>query len=203
MKKIGTYFLMGLIVLMLVAQGVSAGDESDPEIRDDEKDVQSWIFFKGPFSNFLFKHIDIVSCWFFEDSAEPDMFYVTLKVREFRFSLLNTTYAVQWYYNDVWCYCLMNVGRNGAVQSARVGYFNGTIEYRNETVFAVDEAKNTVTITVPKACVCNPGLGAVLTDPFAAAILLPNSEKVLNLFPLVSLVGSDDAIEGRDYSIEY
>jgi hypothetical protein len=75
MKKI-----IGILIGMLffgtkLSQVALAGDENDPEFTDDEKDVRMWNIFKGPLANTLFKNVDILSCWFYENPEEPNNFY--------------------------------------------------------------------------------------------------------------------------------
>ena len=188
---------------LLVIPLVSAGSESDPEIQDNEQDVALWIFLKGPISNLLFKHLDILSCWFSEEPTEPDIIFVSLKIQTIRPSIFNATYTVQWYYQDIWCYCIMNCDRTGSVEHAYAGYLIGNHDYRNETDCEIDETGQIITFGIPKIYINNPSAGAVLTDPFAITILLPYSNWLITRFPILGLVGYDEAIEGRDYTVLY
>ena len=199
MKKIIVLSLCTLLLMPLV----SAGTENDPEIQDENQDVALWIFLKGPLSNLLFKHLDILSCWFSENHTEPDTLYVSMKIHTIRPSLFNATYTVQWYYQDIWCYCIMNIDRKGEVEQAYTGYLIDNHDYRNETICKIDETRQIITFSIPKVYVNNPGVGEVLRDPFAVTILMPYSNRLISRFPILGLVGYDEAMEGRDYIIQY
>jgi len=79
MKKITSLIICIMLVLPILPFVVSAGDEENPEIEDPEDDVLLFAMHQMPILGKFFKHFDIISSWFHEDSDEPDILYITMK----------------------------------------------------------------------------------------------------------------------------
>jgi len=159
-KIVGLFVCMLLITTILPINAI-AGDENNPEIKDKRGD--------------MFKHADIISVWFHEDSNNPDYLYVSFKVRDLidRTQTLEIIYVIDW-------------GFNGNVYSASLHVFpygvsefisgknniNGN-EYENYVIcngiFDVDT--NIMTWIIPKNAIGNPNPGGLLTEPFASTHL--------------------------------
>lgn len=57
-----------------------------------------------------------------------------------------------------------------------------------------------MTVTVPKKYVANPCPGIVFSDLIIGVYLTPNQVK---FFPHASVIAYDEALDGRDYIIQY
>lgn len=201
--KITAILLCLLFIGTTCSQLVCAGDEADPELIDDERDVRMWFLFKGPFVNILFKSIDILSCWIYEKPEEPDNFFITIQMRSLHFGYFNTTYTMLWECNNNSGYAFFGHKLKNEQFYAIVGYREHFTDYRYETNASVDIEKKTVTITVPKKYVGNLSVGDVLENPLCGATLRPNKEALSYRFPFLSLFAYDEVLNGRNYTIQY
>jgi hypothetical protein len=124
-------------------------------------------------------------------------------MRDIRFGFFNTTYTVMWEYDDKTCFAYCGHQLFNKQLHAIAGYNENYTQYKYETIAEADITKNTITITVPKNDVGNPGMGDVLRNALIGSFLIPNQKKLLNLFPYASIFAYDEALDGRDYIIQY
>ncbi len=201
--KITAIIVCLLFIGTTCSQIVCAGDEDDPELIDDDKDVRMWFIFKGPLVNILFKDIDILSSWFYEDPAEPEDFFITIQMRSLHFGYFNTSYTVMWECNNNSGFAIFGHKLKNEQLYALVGYSEHFTDYRYETNASADIEKKTVTITVPKKYVGNLSMGDVLKNPICTATLRPNQGALSYRFPFLSLFAYDEVLNGRDYILQY
>jgi hypothetical protein len=142
----------------------SAGDEENPEIKDPERDLGGLF---GIFFPRFFKHIDIISGWFYETSDEPDTIYIALKVKELKNKELRTIYSVHWEYKGKEYATGIHTYSKGEYFIA----FTGCMEMGNETLYEIDAYydldKNIITWIVPKEYIGDPEPGEILDLPFS------------------------------------
>jgi len=203
MKKIIGMGLSMLFFGTMLTPMVLAGSENDPEITDEEKDVSLYTIYHGPFVNAVFKNVDLLSCWFYEDPAEPQNFYITMKIRSIRFGFFNTTYVVGWECSGKPGFAVFSQSFFNRKSQAYVGFFNDSEdykEYRYETQAQVDATTHTVTIMVPKQYIANLEAGDVLSYLAAGILLIPHLKQMI---PDASVIAFDTAIGETDYTIQY
>ena len=213
--------IIGLFVCMLLATTIlsitaMAGDENNHEIVDEENDCSGplvthpirlkvfQIFGILPIDSF--DCFDIVSAWFYEDSAEPEYLYAALKLKDLTVVDQDALYSVSWSYmgkdyvvgsylwqNGEETYCIVGISR-----WLSIGYKTAEATY--------DFEKNIVTFKFSKEYIGNPSPGDVITHTFAGSGLR------LNFEPLTLLFGSGELVRdrapntktyGKDYIIQY
>ena len=191
-----------MLLMTILSFVSSAGDEENPEIEDGEKDLEG--FFGMLFPRF-FKHIDIISGWFYENSTEPNTLYIALKVRDLEYKKLRTIYSIHWEYN----------GKPYATGIHTYSYgeslvaFTGCMEVGNETMYEIDAffdlEKNIITWDVPKEYIGNPEPGEVLKFPFAWNGIRFISDKWIELYIRIFGEGelAKDVAFGEGYTIQF
>jgi hypothetical protein len=180
----------------------SAGDEENPEIEDGKRDLGG-IF--GLVLPRFFKHIDIISGWFYEESSEPNTLYIAMKVRELQLKKLRTIYSIHWEYKGKEYAVGIHTHSNGDFSIA----FTGCMEMGNETMYEIDASydfeKNIITWSVPKEYIGNPEPGEVLELPYSWNGIRFIDEKWLDLYIKIfneSELAKDWAY-GGNYVIQY
>jgi len=161
MKMILNILISSMLVITVLAINVSAGDENDPEIVDDEKDLFGLREFY-PLPKILypfFKYIDIIAGWFSENQEAPDMLSVSLKVKTFDYKSLNTRYVFWWSYNNVDYVAAFITHSNGLFEVGVAGYIdeNGT-EVFNAVDYLIDKENNSITFHIQKILLVIPHL---------------------------------------------
>jgi len=200
MKKIIGVVIGMLLFGTILTQVALAGDEDHPDLVDDSRDVKVILkigTLHGPTAEILFKNIDILSAWFWEDASQPENLYVTLKMGNVRVGLFSTTYLFDWQYDGKYCFACVGHNFLSNHWSAEVGYEDE--EYYNyETNAVIDYKKNTITVTVPKEYVADPQPGTVIQKTYAATFIYPP-------FPLVIPFAYDETIRwsSTNYIIQY
>jgi hypothetical protein len=197
MKKAIRYLITTLLCCAMLMPAACAGSENDPEIIDTEKDVQVLTNYTGGFANALFRNVDLLAGWFYEDSAKPENIYLTIKLRGLRFGFFNTSYGVGWEFE----------GKSWAVvaqQSLFKRQIKAWVGYDLEqkvTICAVTDAKsNTITFTIPKKDIMSPAAGETLNGICAAAFSLPNHR---DLLPKNMGIAYDEALTFSSYTVQY
>lgn len=101
MRKICEILVCALVVATLIPLGVIAGNSDGPEVEDRIRDVKAFGLFRV-FPQNLFKHIDVVSAWFYENIDNPDDLYISLRLREIKEAthILEAIYLVSWLHNN-------------------------------------------------------------------------------------------------------
>ena len=191
-----------MLVLPILPFVVSAGDEENPEIIDWERDLEG--LFGMLFPRF-FKHIDIISGWFYENSTEPNTLYIALKVKELEYKNLRTIYSIHWEYNGKPYATGIHTHSNGESLLA----FTGCMEAGNETMYEIDVffdlEKNIITWNVPKEYIGNPEPEEVLELTFAWNGIRLISDNWIELYTRIfgeSELAKDGAF-GEDYTIKF
>ena len=202
MKKIKSLIIFIMLVLPILPFVASAGDEENPEIIDWERDLEG--LFGMLFPRF-FKHIDIISGWFYENSTEPNTLYIALKVKELEYKKLRTIYSIHWEYNGKPYATGIHTHSYGESLVA----FTGCMEIGNETMYEIDVffdlEKNIITWSVPKEYIGNPEPGEVLEFPFAWNGIRFISDQWIELY--VKIFGESELAKdwafGEDYTLQF
>ena len=214
--------VISICMLFLVsAFTVSAGDESDPEIIDDEEEnfdlfgplidnqLIQRIFVRFQIFNLEdFDAIDIVSSWIYENSQEPNYLFAAVKVKNLEYMSQRGVFTVHWRYND------KNWGVGSHIHSSGqyINCFAGEDHTSAKTQAEVnyDLENNIVTFKLAKDSVGDPQPGEVLTNTWSWACLRFTFEPLSWIFggemakdyaPGLTDIGNADY--GRDYTIKY
>jgi hypothetical protein len=173
-KKICIPILVMLLITVVIPFNVIAGDEENPEIKDRRLDVKLFGIIGGIPQSY-FKHIDIISGWFYEDNNEPDYLFVSLKMRDLQSTsdTLEALYSVCWIYNHVPYQTVVKLHSNGIFGSYYV-VVNNDKSYSCEGTLDIED--NIITWRVPKDIIGNPQPGESLTTTSAYALLRPYDE---------------------------
>ena len=203
MKKITSLIICIMLVVPILPFVVSAGDEENPEIEDPEDDVILFGMYPMNLLGKFFKHFDIISSWFHEDSDEPDILYITMKVKRYKPARQMAFYSVFWYYNDTQYVALIITSRG---EDTYTGIqINESTFVPVEDFYTINEEENKITFAIPKDIIGDPEPGDTLNNPSALGGVRFVSDKLSQL--LMMLVGTnilavDLTNEGIDYTIE-
>jgi hypothetical protein len=205
MKKIIGILVCALFVAMLFPLGTIAGDSDDSEVEDRIRDVKLFGIFSF-LPQYLFKHIDIVSAWFSENSDKPDYLYVSLRLRniEEKTKMLEAIYVVPWLNNNNYFLTGVHVFPSG-VEDYYIGISmdeNSIIDDYFECDGTYDFENNIITWMVPKDVVGNLQPGDVLYDICPHTHLRFPYESGLPMMDLFKDL-SNNAKTSNDYIIQY
>ena len=195
--------LVGFLIPLI--GNVNAGTESDPELKDRILDVR-FNGFLPLYPQILFKYLDIVSVWFEEKSDNPDIIYVSLKLRDIvtKTDSLEVIYLVGWFYQNEQYICSIHIHPEGVYGNPYICRQIGNDEYDNFHVVecTLDVDKYIVTWEVPKDTVGNPAKGHMITGVYGFTNNRATEESGL---PRVDLFKdlTWNAKSNRDYKIQY
>ncbi len=203
MKKITSLIICIMLVLPILPFVVSAGDEENPEIEDPEDDVLLFAMHQMPILGKFFKHFDIISSWFHEDSDEPDILYITMKVKRYKPARQMAFYSVFWYNKDIQYAAVIITSRGEDIYSGI--QINESNFVPVEDFYTINKEENKITFAIPKDIIDNPQPGDTLNNPSALGGVRFISENLSNL--LMRLFGTnvlavDFTDNGMDYTIE-
>jgi hypothetical protein len=160
MKKIINFFLCLIITSTFFTINLNANLNNDPEIKDETGDT-------------LFRYVDILSVWFFENSDEPEYLYIKMEIRDLSRSWIGGLYQIEWTYNDVIYASFASIGYMGS--SIPKGLICG--EYgrgTNNDLFNmkscdgnIDIEMGLITWKIPKINIGNPDVGDILREPWS------------------------------------
>lgn len=204
MKKYLTSLLCCFLVVGLLPQMVNAGDETNPEVTDPKNDVLLFGLFTIPVVNRLLKHIDILSTWFYENSDEPNVVYVTLKLQDVKKIRLMGIYGIDWYHEGIE-YTVITIFEHGKENTSGI-QIEGTTFFPMNDFYTIDEEKNTITWAIPKGAIGNVTPGDTLNTPVAIAGIRFCSNTLANLIQKrfgSNCIGIDISDEGKEYVILY
>lgn len=193
-----------MLLTTIVPFVILAGDENNPEIEDPEGDVLLFGMRPMPILGKFFKHIDIISAWFYENPDEPDILYTTLKVKEYKRSLLMAGYGIFWYYNDI-VYGAISLFSRGEDYMIGIQIQEGEF-IPVDNFYTIDEEKNTVTYAIPKNLIGNPEPGDILNPILSIGAIRFVSDTLANIlqrFVGTNVLASDFTNGGLDYTIQY
>jgi len=199
-KLVGSIFC-SVMLLGILAPAAIGGDEENPEVSDGENDVA---FLNGRYQNPLlspyFKHIDIVSAWFFENPDLPDTLFISLKFSDFRPCMLTAWYAMFWEMGyESWA-AVIELNK-GEIELAGVQLHN-TPWIEIDDFFSIDEANAILTFSMPKEFI-GVASGDTIRYPFAAAAIEFSSDVLYGFFWNVMPLASDYTNEGLEYVIQF
>ena len=209
-KIVGMFVCTLLIATVLpITEPVMAGDEENPEIKDRIMDVMVFKFFRA-FPQLFFKHIDIVSVWFYEDAANPDYIYVSLKLRDLEENTdsLEAIYGVEWNYFQDHYLAIIKIHSGGIYGGFYVDKVLGHDQFEcHECIGTVDVENNIITWGIQKEFIGDPIMGHVLEDTSAYTTLRHFNETTRTPGPdlfndfTVQLIGNQGY--GNNYRIKY
>ena len=153
MKKIvGILFCMLLVTTALSAT-VMAGDEQNPEIKDEV-------------DNEVPDYLDIISAWFYENPDDPEYLFASLKLKEISYLRFKQHLTIHWEHNGVECAAGMFIGYGQPWFSFNAGYGHGWWfqEHYVNISGEYDLDIGVFTCKIPKEVINNPKKGDVLTN---------------------------------------
>jgi hypothetical protein len=153
-KKMSIFFVFILLLnSILFAYSTTAGDESDPEIVDEQDTA-------------VLDYLDIISAWFFEKENEPEYLFTALKMRQISPYHLKQHLTVHWEHNGIECASGLNIGYGDPWFSYDAGYGHGFWfqEHYQEIQGEYDEETGIIICKIPKSMINNPQKGDVLTN---------------------------------------
>lgn len=184
---------------------VSAGDEEDPEILDEE-------------DTDVFNYLDVVSAWFFEKEEEPEYLFTALKMNEISLYFFKQHLTVHWKHNGVKCASGMHIGYGDPWFDFSAGYGHGWWfeEHYQRIEGEYNEETGIIICKIPKSIINNPQKGDVLENTYACAFKrfgfigrMGFDRAFLRSF--VFMIFGKDVVDfapestdyGRDYVIQY
>jgi hypothetical protein len=206
-KKIIPILVSMLFILTAISVNVYAGSEEDPEITDETADT-------------LFRYVDIISAWFFENPEEPDYLYTLMKIRDLQQSWLGGLYQIEWTYNDVIYASFVEIGYKGS--SIPEGWISG--EYgrgSNDDLFnmpscegSIDKENGIISWKIPKMNIGDPKSGDFLMQPWSKSCFsgIYGIMSFIRYIPILAkdlapTYSNEDGLSrfeyGRDYIIQY
>ena len=204
-KKLKNLIICISVIVMFqpMTMSVIAGDESNPEITDDENDII------GPRGNIVtnerYNYLDIVSGWFFEKENEPDYLFASLKINNYGFRL-NPMYFVNFNYGS-YSYDVEFFNDILGILFARAGLVNWTEEpYEIQPIsHDVDLRNSIITFKIPKELIDNPKKDDKITHTYAWTTLQYGfiNYYILKDFYFIWQDRGPDEGYGKDYIIQY
>jgi hypothetical protein len=218
-KKIIGLFVCMLLITTILPLTAMAGDENDPEIRDNLNDqfgplVEHPSRIRTQIALILlqtnsFDFIDINSAWFYENEFEPDYLYAALKIKDLNINTQRAIYTIHWKCNGVPYAVWSHLYNNGQNYSHSVGV-DKRFNYRwQDAEVTYDFDRNLVTFKMDKQDIGNPQPGDLLIKTYAWTALRFNFEPLTLLFSKGELVKDaapfleNNTGYGRDYVIQY
>lgn len=185
---------------------VTAGDENNPEITDGEGDVfiarQNLLKILTAFQILDTESVDFLdihAAWFYEDSAEPEHLFASIKLKDLELTNQRVIYAVYWTYGGFEMSAYVHVLSNGEHAIFAASNENWGATYKINGSF--DTERNIVTFKISKTMVGDPQPGDTLVSPSAWAGLRLARESYLTA--IIGELAKDYAPNGKDYVIQY
>jgi len=219
MKKVLNILICFTLVITAFSLPVSAGYEDNPEIEDDENDIEGALV-RFPILFKLFEKIrivptqslefiDIKSAWFFEEESEPDFLFASINLKELEYSPLRAIYSIRWTFKE------KNYAAGGHIHSDGdfSWFFAGRIfglfdnwAYKKGLIIdiydcEIDLENNIITLKIPKEIIGSPNPGDVLTKTNAWTGLRFICE--ILTYPFGGELVRDTTSYGKDYTIQY
>jgi hypothetical protein len=195
----------GILVTTLFPLGSLAEFSDGPEVEDRIRDVRLFGLFRVIPQN-LFRHIDVVSAWFSEQSDKPDYLYVSLRLRDIEETtdILEAIYVISWLHNNNYFLACVHVFPSG-VKDYCIGLSmdgNSVIDKYIKCSGSYDLENDIITWMFPKDAVGTPQSGEVLYDIRPRAHLRFPYESG---FPMIDLFKdlSHNAKSSNRYFIQY
>jgi len=218
-NKLKCILICAVMLTMTFSSIVFAGDENDPEIKDNYNDqfgalVEYPTRMRTRIALTLlqidsFDFIDIDSAWFYENELESEYLYTALKLKDLRINSQRAIYSIHWTFNGAAYAVGSHIYNNGQNYSCFVGLdkrFNNNWQ-KAEVSFDFDS--NTITFKIDKKHIGNPQLGDYLTRTYAWTALRFNFEPLCLLFSDGELVKDcapfieNNNEYGKNYMIQY
>ena len=208
-----------VMLTMTFSSIVFAGDENDPEIKDNYDD-QFGALIEYPtrmrtrialtlLQMDSFDFIDIDSAWFYENELEPGYLYTALKIKDLTINSQRAIYSIHWTFNGLAYAVGSHLYNNGQNYSCLVGLDKRFNRNWQDAEVTFDFDNDIITFKIDKNHIGNPQPGDYLTKTFAWTALRFNFEALSLIFGDGELV-KDAApfIEssneyGRNYMIQY
>ena len=200
-KKLVGIMVYGMLIITIVPLTTFAGNADDPEIEDRTRDVLGLF---GLLPQFFFKHIDIRSAWFYENSDNPNYLYISLELRDLedKTKILEAIYVVDWRFDGESYATCVHTNPNGvmAFLSGKTDDVGNDFEDYVICDGTFDYEKNIITWEIPKNAIGDPQPKDILTSTAAVTTLRFTDESGLPRMDLLK----DIALHGnKDYTIQY
>jgi hypothetical protein len=152
-----------MMLVVTIIPFVACGEVvNELEKNDFKYDVRTKFLFPlfNPLWQRPLRHIDIVSFSIYEDTEESEFLHANMKVRDFSFSKLRTSYVIYFTYDCLCYYIAAGTHTNGEFLSFCAGYFDqdGTGNY-SEIEGEINEEESVISWKVPKEKIGNPDIG--------------------------------------------
>jgi hypothetical protein len=218
-KKIIGIFVCTLLITTILPITAMAGDENDPEIRDNLNDqfgalidhptrIRTHLALTLLQMN-TFDFIDINCSWFYESALEPTYLYTAVKLKDLSITTQRTVYSVHWTYNGkpycVWSHLYKNgqkcISFTGVDRRLNNQWYNAEVTY--------DYNRSIITFKIDKKYIGDPQPGDLFTKTYAWTALRLNVQVFTLLFSSGELVKDAAPLiqnasdYGRDYVIQY
>ena len=190
--KLNRLISISLLIITIIPISAIAGDEQNPEIEDKQGD--------------MFKQIDMVSIWFFEDINNPDYLYLSFKMKDLvtNTHIFEAIYAVHWKFYENYYAASLNV-LPSHISNFLTGRANDKCnDYESYVIcngtYNVDNS--IITWEILKDAIGNPKPGDTLIKIFPNTHLRFSMSK---FFPRADLFKdlAWNALFRKDYSIQY
>jgi hypothetical protein len=163
--------MLVITITPLIACGEVA---NELEKNDFKYDVRPRFLFArfNPLWQRPLRHLDIVSFSIYEDTEESEFLHANMKIRDFSFSKLRTSYVIYFTFDNYCYYIGASTHTNGEFVSFTVGYFeeDGTGHY-SEIEGEINEEESVISWKAPKEKIGNPDVGDELVNIHANTFL--------------------------------
>jgi hypothetical protein len=151
-----------MLVLTITPLAASGEVLNELEKNDFKYDVRPRFFFArfNPLWQRPLRHLDIVSFSIYEDTEESEFLHANMKVRDFSYSKLRSSYVIYFTFDSVCYYLGASSHTNGEFVSFTAGYFkeDGSGHF-TEIEGEINEEESLISWKVPKEKIGNPDVG--------------------------------------------
>ena len=218
-KKLICIFFCIILLIMMFSSIVPAGDENDPEIKDNFDDqfgalIQYPTRIRTRIALLIlqmnsFDFIDIDSAWFHENEFESDYLYTAVKLKDLEPNSQRGIYSIHWTFNGVSYAAWSHLHNDGENSLGHVGLDKRFTNKFNDAEVSYDFNRNIVEFKINKEHIGNPKPGDILTSTYAWTALRFYFEPLCLFFSDGELVKDcapfmeNNDEYGRNYMIKY
>jgi hypothetical protein len=208
-----------MLVITTFSITVSAGYEDEPEIVDDENDMEgSLVRFPILYKIFQkigivpiqsFEFMDIKSASFFEEEAEPDFLFASINLKDLEYTPLRTIYAIRWTFEEKNYAAGGHIHSNGEFSWFFAGRICGLFDnwaYKKGLIIDISDCEidldnNYIKLKIPKDIIGDPQPGEILKKTNAWTGLRFICE--ILTYPFGGELVRDPTAYGKEYTIKY
>jgi len=187
-NKVVLVLFVTLLMTITFSVSVAAGDEENPEIKDNPRDT-------------YFRSTDIRAVWFHEDPNEPEYLFISMKLSSLLFKW-NIERGIAWECNGTLYYCYH-----------RIFFFESKMHRENWQLYVFPQTSSTpvpgtydifskiITWKIDKTLIGNPEPGETLSDTRSFAAL--ESAKEMGASKILFPDYAPDEGFGKEYTIQF